>query len=79
VLVTVVPANTAKEVAVPNPTEGWAADAADVPATKHKTTTAAVLPTANQGRTQPARAKRITDVTKFHPSEHVPPRRSARG
>lgn len=52
VLVTVVPANTAKDVAVPNPTEGWAADATGVPTTLPKTTTATMVPTASTAANQ---------------------------
>ena len=68
VLVTVVPANTANGVAVPNPTEDWACvDAVCVPATTPKITMAAVVPTAStpapQRRVPPARAQLITDVT----------------
>jgi len=46
VLVTVVPANTAKDVAVPNPTGGWtdAANAAGAPA---MSAAAAIVPTVN--------------------------------
>lgn len=56
VLVTVVPANTAKGVAVPNPTGGCAADA-----TPPKTTSPATIPeaitTRSQRRTGPPRTK----------------------
>jgi hypothetical protein len=67
VLVTVVPANTAKLLAVPNPTGGWAANAGDVPANPQTTTMAAVVPTAstaaaNPRRRSPVRATRA-DVT----------------
>jgi hypothetical protein len=68
VLVTVVPANTAKDVAVPSPTGAWAADAAGVPATPTTITMAAAAPVASTAldhrRTLRARAKRII-VTSF--------------
>ena len=52
VLVTVVPASTAKEVAAPNPTEGCEAHATEVPDIPTKITTAALVPTANAALTQ---------------------------
>jgi hypothetical protein len=48
VLVTVLPANTAKDVAVPNPTCDWAADAAGVPTTP---TTVTMMAVANPAST----------------------------
>jgi len=51
VLVTVVPANTAKDVAVPNPTEDWAAAATGIPAIPLKITMAAMVPTASTAAT----------------------------
>ena len=77
VLVTVVPANTAKGVAVPNPTEDVAcAYAAGVSATTLKNTMLAVVPTAstaaNQWLVPPARPKLITNVTNCpHQSTNV--------
>jgi hypothetical protein len=52
VLVTALPANTAKEVAVPKPTVGRAADATDVPATPPRLTMAAVAATASTAANQ---------------------------
>jgi hypothetical protein len=52
VFVTVVPASTAKGVAVPNPTEDWEADAADVPTMPTKITIATPVPTASVAATQ---------------------------
>ncbi len=47
VLVTVVPASTANDVAVPNPTVDCAAAACGAPTTPPKSTMAAVVPTAS--------------------------------
>jgi hypothetical protein len=60
VLVTVVPANTAKDAAVPKPTGGCAAEAASIPTTPLKIT---VAPTTAAAKNQ--RRRRITDVTSF--------------
>ena len=57
VLVTVLPASTAKEVAVPNPTPGWAAVAVGVRVLK--LTIAAVVATARSAVSQRVRTKRI--------------------
>ncbi|GAA1315791.1 hypothetical protein GCM10009610_38560 [Pseudonocardia xinjiangensis] len=58
VLVTVEPASTAKDVAVPNPTGAWAdcADAGDIPATPTMSTMTAAVPTA---RTAPSEARSL--------------------
>jgi hypothetical protein len=80
VLVTVVPAKTANDVAVPNPTWGWAANADGVPANPPKIIAAAVPntgATANQRRGLPARANRNTDVTDFPPQRTSRDRTSA--
>jgi hypothetical protein len=60
VLVTVVPANTAKDAAVPKPTGGCAAEAASIPTTP---LTITVAPTTTAAKNQ--RRRRITDVTSF--------------
>jgi len=52
VLVTVLPASTAKDVAVPSPTVDWAADATGVPATSPTSTMAVVAPTASSAAHQ---------------------------
>jgi hypothetical protein len=73
VLVTVVPANTAKDVAVPNTTSGLAADTAGVPPAPPQTTMAALVPSARrtaspaakERRRRARRAKRIVVFTGF--------------
>ena len=75
VLVTVVPASTPKDVAVPNPTEGWAAYATGVPTTSPKITMAVVptaSTTADQRRRRTARTNWITDVTDSTSSTNTP-------
>src|SRR5579864_9441697 len=53
VLVTVVPASTAKDVAVPSPTGAWAAHAARIPTTPPRSTIPATIVTAAQRRRRP--------------------------
>jgi hypothetical protein len=66
VLVTVVPANTAKDLAVPRPTGGWAAVDANFQLMPPSTTMPVAIPSnsnaAIQLRRKPKRRIRITDV-----------------
>ena len=81
VLVTVVPANTAKDVAVPNPTGGWtdAANAAGAPA---MSAAAAIVPTVNTAlnlrRRLCPQALSVTDVTNSPRSRNIPDGQHAR-
>ncbi len=50
VLVTVVPANTAKEAAVPRPTAGWAAEAVSAPMTPLRITVVPTTPSTAANR-----------------------------
>jgi hypothetical protein len=65
VLVTVEPANTAKDVAVPSPTGAWAADAVHLPESAPKIVKAAAVTTANATANrrfrQPAKGQRSTN------------------
>ncbi len=66
VLVMVAPARTANDVAVPNPTTGWAADAAGVPTSPVRNIMTSAVPAAStvasHPRTNPVRGVPITDV-----------------
>lgn len=64
VLVTVWPANIAKEVAVPSPTGGWAADATP-PKMITAVAVAMAAPATNQRRGVRAWVEVCTDVTNF--------------
>jgi hypothetical protein len=74
VFVTVDPARTAKDSAVPNPTGACAdwADAGETPATPDMPTIRAATTTARtapgQGLTLPVRAERNSDITNFSPT-----------
>src|SRR5688500_14959189 len=71
VLVTALPANTAKGVAVPNPTGGCAADATP-PQTASVMTVPAAINTISQRRTGPPRTQCISDGTKQPLTSNTP-------
>jgi hypothetical protein len=66
VFVTVVPANTAKGVAVPKPTGGWAAEAVGVATNPLEIAKVAVITAATyQWRKEPAHLQPIVDLMNF--------------
>src|SRR6185312_6200181 len=80
VFVIVVPASTANEVAVPNPTGACtdAAKAAGAPAIPATSPMAVMVPTASTARTPrrglPPRVTRVTDITKSPDQRNIPER-----